>query len=599
MATVPIVKVDQTPVVGERPVYQSSEGATSEVFGSGAAQGLTEGAKAISSFGNALAIAQDSIQKRNNAVARARDFGSFSEFGTTTLQSFQQTEDMADPEVVKKYNDALSEKAAEIAQKHAGGEESRAALMTRFEEQRTSLLAQASAISAKAGQDNVVFQLGKELNTATMNVFNNPGSFGSEISKWQSKLNDFRNVLPDNEWRKLEAHGVSTFAERAIESLLMRPGGVDEADRLMRATPGLTAMLNPDAQGRIVSKITMTKAELRKANQPITLSEGAKLVDPATGRVLASNPKAPTGETSIFGSSLPGRMLNIFVEGTPSFASGQMTPNQERAFLAAVQNYQEGEKDAFGNITRRTLPDYVMVALQMRGMSNLIGEGARAPSLPQTPGMPREAAATPQGGAATVAPQEGATAQGSAPTAPQEGAAAPRQPTLYEMAGDISGVPAAAKGVIGEVTGAFPDVTEAKTMAKAAQTQLVNALQNSPRYAESERKQLDKAFNILGGDIKAPATYRTELVAAYKVLKARFDYMRAQAETAPAPEDRRQAGNLARAIDETMRKITPPVVETYEDAKSLPAGTVVLVRTGRNEYRLDRIKQAQGAKGDK
>lgn len=271
-----------------QPQYQSARGADQSAFGTAVdARGLQQTAQAVEQFGNTLLEAQGRIQERNDAVARAREFGAFGEFATTSLTALQDTGDIADPRTVATYRQQLDEKIAEMVGNHAGSEDSRAVLQARLYEQRSSLLDQAAVTSAAAGRKAVTDQLGTELSIEAAAVSADPTQFTAAMARWNSKVDDFAGALDPEQERTFRKQGPAAFVGAAIDNILMQPNGDQEAMKLIQSSPGLMSFLSPPEQQALQQRIrVVAQANAAERNKTYTLSPGAKLVD-SSGKVIA------------------------------------------------------------------------------------------------------------------------------------------------------------------------------------------------------------------------------------------------------------------------------------------------------------------------
>jgi hypothetical protein len=320
-----------------QPQYQSARGADQTAFGTALdTRGFQQTAQAVEQIGNSLMQAQRKIQERNDVVARAREFGAFGEFATTTLTALQDTGDIADPRTVQTYRQNLDDKIAEMVGNHAGSEDSRAVLQSRLYEQRSSLLDQAAVTSAAAGRKAVTDQLGTELSKEAAVVGADPTQFTAAMARWNSKLDDFANALTPDEERMFRKQGPAAFVGASIDNILSQPNGDIEAMKLLQNSPGLMSFLSPPEQNALQQRIrVVASANAEQRNKVITLGPN-QVAYRADGSVVAKGPyEAPPqteGQKAMEMLSLYAKLTNK----TPTDAQiaqkfGMGTPGKDLA----------------------------------------------------------------------------------------------------------------------------------------------------------------------------------------------------------------------------------------------------------------------------
>lgn len=228
--------------------------------------------------------------------------------------------------------------------------------------------------------------------------------------------------------------------------------------------------------------------------------------------ILKAAGKSKT-EAGPFGSGLTGRTMEMFVKYAPQYAKGELDEEGERYFLSAVTNYTQptlvesinpltGEKTM--REQRNELPDFVRTALKARGTP--VAAGGRPGPTGQAP-RPAPAAAGAGAAPVTAAPApRPAPVVGATPNdIPGEVApivqAAP-QSTFFDLASTGTGfVPVLVSGITRniplEAAGRIkPEFQQATTMLENMRNRVVNVLQENPRFAEGERKQILSELNL-------------------------------------------------------------------------------------------------------
>ncbi len=253
--------------------------------------------------------------------------------------------------------------------------------------------------------------------------------------------------------------------------------------------------------------------------------------------ILKAAGKSKT-EAGPFGSGLAGRTMEMFVKYAPLYAKNELDPEAERYFLTAVTNYtqptieryKDPDTDVMKEVVRRNeLPDFVRTALKARGFTVPAASGAPT----AVAGSPRPAPSAPAGGpAATVtpvpAPAAAAPIMGATPNdIPEEIAPivqSAAQSTMFDLAGTGTGfVPVLVAGVARniplEAAGRIkPEFQQGTTMVENMRNRIVNVLQENPRFAEGERRQILGELNLGPRLLDNKQSFINQIVALDNVL---------------------------------------------------------------------------------
>ena len=237
--------------------------------------------------------------------------------------------------------------------------------------------------------------------------------------------------------------------------------------------------------------------------------------------------------TNPFGSGLTGRTMSMFVDLAPDYATGTLTPEQDRQFLAAVTNYTQPTVTEYtnpltGEKSLRTqqpkLPDFVTTAINARK------SGAPAPAAP----APRTAPGTTGAVVPTPAPPvpiaDPAVGMGADPATLPEAVRpvvqnAP-QGTFFDLSSTGTGfVPVLVSGIVRriplEAAGSIkPEFQQGTTMLDNMRARVVNVLQENPRFAEGERTQIQAE---LGGISPRMMTNKQSYINQLVALDGVFD----------------------------------------------------------------------------
>jgi hypothetical protein len=260
-----------------------------------------------------------------------------------------------------------------------------------------------------------------------------------------------------------------------------------------------------DKEQRQLKLLGMQAAEKEIAG---TKEQNLKLLESqrkAFGDILKAAAKSGTPQSGVFGKGVTGGALNFMYMRADDFAKGKLDPEDERAFMTAVTEYTQPSfvtttnpltQETSTREQRNELPEFVVTALKTRGMSVPTSRGA-APVGGGAPAGGRAAAPQPAvaGAPARTVPAPGASvADLPADVAPMVQSAP--QSTFFDLASTGTGfVPVLVAGVARniplEAAGRIkPEFQQATTMLENMRNRVVNVLQENPRFAEGERKQI-------------------------------------------------------------------------------------------------------------
>ena len=328
----------------------------------------------------------------------------------------------------------------------------------------------------------------------------------------------YKQVMGDNTESR-QAQLLLSLGQRAFGFA----GNVDDQGRPLRGSfVSRLAGASRTLPGEMAQYIAATDKEQRQlkllgmqaAEKEITgtKEQNLKLLESqrkAFGDILKAAGKKADVQGGIFGKGVTGGALNFMYMKADDFAKGKLDPEDERAFMTAITEYTQ---PTFVTMTdpltqqtsmreqRNQLPDFVTTALKSRNMAVPTAGGGAPPA----GGGGRVAApqpATPAGGRARPVPAPGASiadlpadVAGAAQAAPQS--------TFFDLASTGTGfVPVLVAGVARniplEAAGRIkPEFQQATTMLENMRNRVVNVLQENPRFAEGERKQILSELNL-------------------------------------------------------------------------------------------------------
>lgn len=342
----------------------------------------------------------------------------------------------------------------------------------------------------------------------------------------------YRNILGDSRDAR-QAQMLMSLGQRAFNFA----GNVDDQGRALRGSfvsrlagaartlPGemaqyISAM---DKEQRQIKLMGLQAAEKEIAG---TKEQNLKLLESqrkAFGDILKADAQArkaagASAQKGYFGTGATGGALNLFYQKAEDFAKGTLSPEEERAFLTAVTEYTQPTIVTITNTLtnetsqqerRNKLPNFVVTALKMRGMTARGETGTAAPArVPPASGTPKASAQTTVKPRA-VAPEPISETQLAAPTTPATPASLPQdvvkaapETTFFDLAGTGTGfapvlISGIARNIPLDVAGRIgPEYQQATTALESMSNRVVNVLQENPRFAEGERKQIMNELDL-------------------------------------------------------------------------------------------------------
>lgn len=533
-------------------------------------------------MGDQLEKAQARVQAKQETITRARAFGSFMQDAETQLRTMSTTEDFSSPQAVAEYNQFLRERRAKALEEYQGSEEGRLMLVERLETGRFELLGKASAASAEQQKKLLEGAMGARLNALSARVRQNPTELVSAFEDLDKDIDEFAPAMTPDEERSRRMAGREALVEGSIDWFVER-GMARDAERLLLETPGVLSSLSPTKQRELFNRIgTARAAALKDAKtvKGIPIDVFNRLNWDEQRRVMGALP----AEANVFGESLAGRSLEIMADQTSAFAGRQMSEQQERQYIAAVQNYIQPHQfmdPATGQVmTRRNeVPSYVADAFRARGINLAtpggVGVGGGVPGLP-TP----ERAEVERELFAGVTPQlfEGGK-------------------TISEMGHLFTGPLPAVLEVIGATPGigvGASEINEARTNIKISFKRLVSALQQNPRFNEGERKAIAADLEVEPKIWDNPSSFVERMVGIDRALEGyQRDAERALGSTI-SMERRRKEMDTLQTIIAFRSKLMPKRMENDQQVvgfiQSAQPGTPFIAKDENGKWTVYRTK---------
>lgn len=355
----------------------------------------------------------------------------------------------------------------------------------------------------------------------------------------------------------------------------------------------------PSAMGRRIDEIAKIDRQLKV----MALQQGEKDIDQVTaqnaelqkrkqallGQVLTAQSridakKAGEKASGPLGKGSKGDILNTLIQYAPLYAAGALPPEQRNTFMTAVTDYTQPTTIEFTDpetglksmrTQRNELPDFVRQAL-----------GSSAPKAgTTTSGGPPPPARGPMGLTEAAVP----------PAVYQVAATAPKS-SFFDLAATGTGVvPVLVSGVARnvplDVAGTIgPEFQQSTAMLDSMTNRVVNTLQENPRFAEGERKQILNELKLAPRVFANKNGYINQLIGLDNVLEGiekKTMGIRDQEKTGiPARQAAIKKLEELTAVRELLgiqqRTITDPAVW-----KNLPPGEYIVInpQTGFKELR--------------
>ena len=425
----------------------------------------------------------------------------------------------------------------------------------------------------------------------------------------------YRDILGDNTQAQ-QAQMLMNLGQRAFgfaanvddQGRALRGSFLSRLAGATRTLPGEMAqyIAATDEQQRKARMLGLQAAEkdvesIRTANLKLLETQRKGYVD-----ILKADAKAKGKSGSIgagpFGGSLPGRSLQIMVDLAPGYARGELDDTQRNVFMAAVTDYTQetksevrdpltGETRVFVN--RNQLPDFAQTALRTAGSmppASSKREGSVAP-------VPSSVASIPP----SVAPSEPVVDETPTPVGDSGSSKAPKAKaestpkTLFELAATGTGFfPVLTSKVAGnlpfDVAGRIrPEFQQGVAQISGQKARIVNALQESPRFSDSERQQIDKELSIEPSMRTSEEAFINRLVAVDNTLQSILDRTNAVANNPKTGMDARRDAFKKLSDIAQVRKMVGVVqqkVHTPEQWKTLPPGRYLVLDPDTGAYVL-------------
>lgn len=594
-----------------------------------APQATTEGmgggvARATQEFGNTLAEIGATMQRRENTIDRVQKLNTFDQEAVTSLEALQTDNSIASKATVDKYQQGMRQRMEQLVNDHSGSGESRAALRAQLENQLGQYTKSAMGAQIKAQHTLIGNSIEKASNALALTAGMAPDQYVNALSQFDSDLGQFADAIPKEMLDQYRDAGRSRIATNAVNSLIQR-GDLDSAKALM-SDPTIAPLISADAGRQFSMNIAVDgykkEQEVVRQNQNVakyTMALGRNLTAEEQIRVrmlpekknmtaadeiiqlevIQGKPASQAQVSDIlgvkgqFGDSLQGRALNFITDNATRYANGMMTPEERTTFeVSYTEAYKPIEKQdpVTGQWSKVTpaVPAFIQQAMT-RGAR--FGGAAPRPAAPAPTPAPAGGGGGAPAASAVTPVQAGGGGNQPIPSNPND------QRSIWDRRANIVGPVATARSAVQAIPGVGPAAagavfgTEETRQADAdrvyvenASRDLVRALQNNPKFAEGERKAIEKEISIGPEMFRSVESYEARLIGINQSLQDRLNDAQKTVASQVSLEERKRATDNINAIKQFREKLGLPVmVKTEADVQTLTPGTRFMDPNGR-EY---------------
>lgn len=564
--------------------------ATAEQFGSGAGAALQEA-------GNVLGQIGANVRQREETIDRVRLLTDFDRQAIVDLEALQTTGDIAATQTVEQYHQGLRQRMDQVLSQHSGSSASRAELRAQLENQVGQYHKSATATQIRAQHALIGDRIDQITNQLSTTAAMAPDQIVNAFVQLDAEITNIAPGMTADEEMKYRTAGRSRIARNAIDGFLQR--GDFERAKVLMSDPAVTAVLDPDSSRQLsmniavgsykaeqeviaksknvakwttmlgrnltpeelirVESLPMKKSEMTPADEIVQLEliqnrpASQQQIDKIFGTYIAPTGGGGGGAASkggIFGNSMQGRAWDYLTSNANRFANGLMTPQEAMEYQSAyaVARQPIRDPDTGRLIPPPSTPPYIEQAME---------QGSAIFGLPT----------------AQVPP--GVSDQPTQDAGPRV--------SMWKMAGDVAGPIAGVQRLVGGGPVDFGLGIGDKQVAAAQQVEmqqrnLVRALQQNPRYAEGERKSIAEDIKIEPQVLSNPGAYRTRLVEIGRYIDEEIKYnSNVLTSASTTQQQRQQAMQSVSTLTQFFGTLDlPPRVNSVNDAKKLPSGTMFL-----------------------
>jgi len=249
--------------------YTNAANINARTAGEGSGFGII--AEGLTDRADEMALAQGRIQKRTDAVARAKAVSAYTEQVTAELLKVSEEGDLSDPETASGFGDYLNNTTRKFLSEHKGSPESKAQLAVTLEKYRSESAGKAASMTIEIQKAAVAEVLEGGMNELFLVLNQDPSKLGEVRDQMRKQLKEYEGALNPIDERQFIISGDSRLVERALDMFIQR-GDIDTVERMLRETPGLARLLVPEAQARVFDKmIAFKQAQFEAQNAGVAL----------------------------------------------------------------------------------------------------------------------------------------------------------------------------------------------------------------------------------------------------------------------------------------------------------------------------------------
>lgn len=601
----------------EQQTTVGSVRADPQSFGAGVGQ-------AVSQAGGAMLDIGDMMMRREEAIETAKAARELDEWGQQSLTAINDTDDISSPKTVKKFEEGMREKQAEVLGRFSGRSGARAALQTSLENQVYQYTKSAQAAQVKAQHEFIASTVDQTANSLALKAAEAPSQIDNLFVEFDAQLSKLDSAMSPNVKDQYRAAGRAKLATNAL-ARLQANGQYTTAKELM-SRPDVAQYLSPDTTRKFTIDIAVDEAKAQKATadetkrvqswgvrlgrnltadeiikikalpdkKDMTVADQITEYELVTGKPVTQSVvdqfykiENDNGKTSAFGNSLQGRSMSIVTENAIAYANGMLTPEKARQFEAA---YSEAYKPTLranpvtGQMEpmQASVPNFVVQAMNQG--SQFYG-GARLTSPSSAGGaMPGQMVELRDGnrviGRTTVGPDGTWTIKDTSSSTGSSAGSSPQSErgnkTIWEMAGDLAGPVPAIQSMVGDIPyvggmmAGGGETASNRAYVKTQVSQMVDALSINPRnpvaLVEMIRKEIDVDPKVIGD----PEAYRRRIEGVNRSLTERLAEETAAGNNPElAARTRQDALEVANTIRSFQQKLMPPQVKNRKELESL------------------------------
>jgi hypothetical protein len=590
-------------------------------------------AQALEGAGNEMLKISNRIQEREDLSDRQRLRESFEEAVVPMLNDFGKRQDISSKESIPQFQQALKQKRQELVSKHAGNPESRAKLENQLDNLVSQYTKSAIGTKIKADQELMVRTLNQQFDKSALDTDAAPDIWSFAKDENLMLVEEMRPAMSQDQYVAAKRLAYAKPLQSAVKSHLAQ-GNWEGAEAIMRDenfSKFLTAQEaiplridiavgrgKQDAEvkrqdmnvqqftmrlGRPLTPEETLKARSLPAKKDMTpadeitqleLVQGKPATQDQVDKIFKTYVEGGKSDT-MFGKGTQGLAMAYVTEKAVEYANGFLSPAEARRFessYAEAYMPKNREDPVTGTVQKiaPTVPKFAEEAMRRgsaiyggltTGANNLQGDNIRPPGETTTMfidgKMVGSGVADASGRWSIPAPPESGAAPAPAGGAPAATESPVKGRGLWSMASKVAGPVAGVARWWGGgpvPLGMGQEEVSAAQYVDQQQKSLVRALQQNPRYAEGERKSIEKDIAITPEAMGNPQAYKLRLVEIGKYIddELRFNAKVLQNPTGTTVQQRQQAMQSNAALSQFYDQLElPPKVKSLAEAQKLPS----------------------------